>query len=111
MVAPRNRSLVLTSDEERRYAAETGALAAPATVEQVLDRVFCQDVHDFARVLPREFVDLLVLDPPYNLDKIYCDRRFHQMQSHAYEQWLEEWLAPLIPTLRPTASIYFCCDW
>jgi site-specific DNA-methyltransferase (adenine-specific) len=33
------------------------------------------------------------------------------MKVDAYELWLDSWLSKLVRTLKPDASIYFCCDW
>jgi len=61
--------------------------------------------------LPDRFVDLLILDPPYNLDKSFNGQSFEQCPPENYAAWIESWLAPLRRLLKPKASIYFCCDW
>jgi site-specific DNA-methyltransferase (adenine-specific) len=45
------------------------------------------------------------------LNKSFNQRNFSQMSIAEYETWLESWLAPLVKTLKPTASIYLCGDW
>jgi site-specific DNA-methyltransferase (adenine-specific) len=61
--------------------------------------------------LPAEFVDLLILDPPYNLNKTFKDFHFARRSVDDYTTWLHAALARLKPTLKPTASIYICGDW
>lgn len=61
--------------------------------------------------LPSAFVDLLVLDPPYNLHKTFNGHRFKKMDERAYEQWMEEWFVPLLRVLKPTSSVYICSEW
>jgi site-specific DNA-methyltransferase (adenine-specific) len=61
--------------------------------------------------LPAQFVDLLFIDPPYNLSKSFNGRNFSQKPMDEYETWLISWLQPLVKTLKPTASIYICGDW
>ncbi len=61
--------------------------------------------------LPEQFVDLLFVDPPYNLSKSFNGRTFSQMSLDEYETWLDSWLAPLVKTLKPTTSVYICGDW
>lgn len=61
--------------------------------------------------LPNTFVDLLFLDPPYNLTKTFNQRQFTRKSLDEYEQWFEGWLSQLLRLLKPTASVYICGDW
>lgn len=61
--------------------------------------------------LPREFVDLLFVDPPYNLSKQFNQRAVKRRSLADYQQWVDSWLARLVPTLKSTASVYLCGDW
>jgi site-specific DNA-methyltransferase (adenine-specific) len=54
---------------------------------------------------------LLIIDPPYNLDKIYSETKFSKTTSANYEIWLESWMKELMRCLKSEASIYVCCDW
>jgi site-specific DNA-methyltransferase (adenine-specific) len=56
-------------------------------------------------------VDLLILDPPYNLDKDFHGHKFTRQTIEAYTIWLDDAIATLKPLLKPTASIYICADW
>lgn len=64
-----------------------------------------------AALLPDRFVDLLILDPPYNLSKNFNGLRFERRSVEAYTVWLETAIVALKPLLKPTASIYICGDW
>lgn len=66
---------------------------------------------DVIRWLPNGFVDLLILDPPYNLTKRFNRQINRQRSLSEYSQWFESWLAPLVKVLKPSASIYLCGDW
>ena len=61
--------------------------------------------------LPEQFADLLILDPPYNLDKQFADRKFGRRSHDEYLQYLESWFPRLLKVLRPHASVYLCGDW
>lgn len=69
------------------------------------------DCLDLAQMLPGNFVDLLILDPPYNLTKDFNGRRFAQRAVEDYTAWLDQVVTTLVPLLKPTASIYVCGDW
>jgi site-specific DNA-methyltransferase (adenine-specific) len=69
------------------------------------------DCKSWARFLPKSFVDLLILDPPYNLNKSFNDLKFAKRDVDEYTAWLTELLATMKPILRPRASIYICGEW
>ena len=94
-----------------RYQTRLTRLDAPVSPAAILNKTICQNLFDLLDYLPPQFVDLLFLDPPYNLAKAFNGRSFNQMPMAEYEAWLESWLSPLIRTLKATASIYLCGDW
>jgi site-specific DNA-methyltransferase (adenine-specific) len=109
--APRNRTVTLTDAEKAHYRTRLIRLDDLASVETIINKTICQSLLDILDYLPEQFVDLLFIDPPYNLNKSFSGRNFSQMSLAEYETWLESWLALLAKTLKPTASIYICGDW
>jgi len=109
--APRNRTLIVFHKEVQSLLGETIHLRAPAAVEALKSKVIHQDLFEALPFLPDSFIDLLVVDPPYNLNKAFGDQKFKKTSAKTYEQWLDSWIAPLIRCLTPTASVYVCCDW
>ncbi len=109
--APSNRTLTLSDEELASYRARLERLESPATADRVRDRVFCQDVFEALPKLPDQSVDLLFADPPYNLTKSFNDRKFKKISIEEYSEWLDSWLCLTLRILKPTASIYICCDW
>lgn len=109
--APRNRTVTLTETEAALYGGRLLRLQAPVSVETLSNQTICQNLFEVLAYLPCQFVDLLFVDPPYNLSKSFNGRSFSAMSLEEYESWLELWLAPLVKTLKPTASIYICGDW
>jgi site-specific DNA-methyltransferase (adenine-specific) len=109
--APLNRTISLTGGEKLHYQKRLVRLDSPTSVNAILNKTICQNLFEILDYLPQQFVDLLFIDPPYNLNKSFNGRSFSQMAPAEYETWLDSWLAPLIKTLKPTASIYICGDW
>jgi site-specific DNA-methyltransferase (adenine-specific) len=109
--APRNRTIILADEDKSRYQTQLIRLDTPVDAENIINKTICQNLFDLLDHLPGQFVDLLFVDPPYNLNKSFNQRNFNQMSLGAYAEWLESWLAPLVKTLKPTASIYICGDW
>lgn len=56
-------------------------------------------------------VDLLIVDPPYNLDKNFHGETFRRMGADAYAAYTEKWINAVKPKLKDTASVYVCSDW
>ena len=77
----------------------------------MLDRIINQDLLEAVEYLPDKFVDLLFLDPPYNLTKAWNSRAFKAKSVEEYASWMDSWLTRLIRVLKPTASVYICGDW
>ena len=109
--ASRNRTLTCSSQEVDDLTHHLLPLEGKARAEQLDGRVSCGDFFMLAQHLPLQFVDLLILDPPYNLSKNYNGHRFRQGDAEDYAKWFQQILDLVKPTLKPDASIYVCADW
>jgi site-specific DNA-methyltransferase (adenine-specific) len=109
--APRNRTLTCSPVETAGFGEQLLHLAKPAEVFEIENRIINQDFFDAVKCLPRTFVDLLVLDPPYNLSKNYNGHLFEEKDEAGYKEWFSNVMNLLKPTLKPEATIYICSDW
>ncbi len=109
--APNNRTLVLSAEEQAVYAAKLLSVSTPQSIADVLNKTISQDVLTVLPLLPDGFVDLLVVDPPYNRQKDFNGSIFKETADDDYRAWLVTWMSGLPRLLKPTASIYVCCDW
>ena len=109
--APRNRTLRVKKDEEAVYASRIIRLERESKLEEVIDRTINQDINEAAAFLPKGFIDLLIIDPPYNMDKQFNSTAFTKMDQAVYASWLESWLTKMLPLLKKTASVYICSEW
>jgi site-specific DNA-methyltransferase (adenine-specific) len=109
--APMNRTLTLDDQDRVRLAARIhrGLPSTPLSIPPV--GTIQGDCLQIAKLLPQGFVDLLVLDPPYNLNKSFNGRKFVKRTVDEYADWLDEVVRALKPLLKETASIYICGDW
>lgn len=63
------------------------------------------------KYLPEAFVDLLILDPPYNISKNYNGSSFKKKEEGLYRDWFQKVIGLLIPMLKQDSTIYVCSDW
>ncbi len=109
--APRNRTITLTNDDISKNKKNLIVLSKPASVQDILNKTIQQDVFNAIEFLPANFVDLVFVDPPYNLNKAFNLTSFKEMESEEYERWLDSWIKKLLRVLKTDASIYICGDW
>ncbi len=101
----------MPTQELTDYSKRLLRLENPVSVEQILNKTICQDMLSAAPFLPDKFVDLLFIDPPYNLDKDFNGTSFKKKGQAGYLEFLETCVKPLLRLLKPAASVYICSDW
>jgi len=117
--SPRNKTLVLTGEERERYAgrlirppADMPRNAEPGrNLAALSGRIINGDLLATLPLLPRAFADLLVIDPPYNLDKDFHGNSFRARSNGEYAQYIASWLPAVLACAKSDASVYICCDW
>lgn len=109
--AGRNRTLSLSAAEMERLRGKLLFPERPLSCGELEGRVLCGDLFRLLDFLPDRFVDLLILDPPYNLSKDFHGNSFSRMSDEAYTDYLASWFPRLMRLLKPGASVYLCGDW
>jgi len=109
--AHRNRTITLSRAETARYGKDLIHISKPARMGALGNKIVNQDIFDVLDLLPDGFVDLLILDPPYNLTKTFTSTTFRKKSLEEYAEWFENLLVKLLPTLKKTASVYVCSEW
>lgn len=110
-LAPRNKTLNLTHREEIRYAKTAVKVSPRKKGIDLTDKIVWQDALKVFSYIPDNFVDLMIVDPPYNLTKSFGKTTFKQMSLSEYRKWFNHWLSRVVRILKPNASIYICSDW
>ena len=109
--APLNRTIDISPDEILKYKNNLIKLVKPVVPGAIINKIINQDLFDVLEFLPHAFIDLLFIDPPYNLHKNFNSSSFRKMNHDDYEEYIDSWLPKLVPLLKPDASIYICGDW
>ena len=109
--APNNRTIHLSSGEVKKYSRKLKILSEKVIAEEIVGSVINQDFFNAVNFLPGQFVDLLFIDPPYNLTKDYKSTVFKERSNSEYTKWFENVISNIFPLLKKTASVYVCSDW
>ena len=111
MRAPRNRTISLTEDEKRELSSRLFSSNDICCDGSFLNRTIHADLLETLPLLPNEFADLIIIDPPYNLTKDFNGNIFSARSNAEYINYVREWLPSVIDKLKPTGSLYLCGDW
>ncbi len=110
MSAPRNKTLRLSAEEELHYLNRALTPNGKLSLGEMENKTFLGDTFAILPLLPEKSVDLLIVDPPYNLSKDFHGNRFRKSSLSEYEEYTERWVKAVLPLLKDTATIYVCCD-
>jgi len=109
--SPKNKTIVLTEEEKNYYSQKLLFQKDLFSLENIVNKTINADLFDVIDNLPDKFVDLMIIDPPYNLYKAFNTVKFSEMSIDNYSNWLDSWLKKLVRLLKDEASIYICGDW
>lgn len=106
-----NKTIDLTVEEGKVYLDRCIKVDDRTDVESILDKTLLGDTFEILSFMPEKFIDLLIVDPPYNIDKDFHGNKFKKSADIIYEEYTKEWIEKILPLLKSTASVYVCCDW
>jgi len=109
--APRNKTITLTDIEIKNLTATAVKLNHRTPIEELHNKIIWQDTFKVLSFLPVGSIDLMIVDPPYNLTKNFGQSTFKEMGLSEYKKWLDKWIKKTIPLLKENASVYICSDW
>lgn len=106
-----NKTIDLTIEEGKVYLDRCIKVNSRTDVESILDKTLLGDTLKILSLMPEKFIDLLIVDPPYNIDKDFHGNKFKKSADGIYEEYTKAWIERVLPLLKNTASVYVCCDW
>jgi site-specific DNA-methyltransferase (adenine-specific) len=109
--SPRNKTIDLSIEETEKYLNKCIRLYEPTSIDNIINKTIIGDMVEVCEFIPRKSIDLLIVDPPYNLTKNYHGNTFKKKNDSEYLEYTTSWIETVMPTLKDTASIYVCCDW
>ncbi len=109
--AKNNRTLFITDEDIEIFSKNLIKVEKEVYEHDIINKTINQDIFEVLDFLPSNFVDLLFVDPPYNLKRGFNEVSFDKMSREDYMEYLDSWLKKLVKILKPTASGYICGDW
>lgn len=109
--AKNNRTLFITDEDIEIFSKNLIKVEKEVYEHDIINKTINQDIFEVLDFLPSNFVDLLFVDPPYNLKRGFNEVSFDKMSREDYMEYLDSWLKKLVKILKPTASVYICGDW
>jgi site-specific DNA-methyltransferase (adenine-specific) len=111
--AERNRTLVISDGNKDQLKSK---LLRPQDIgkwseESLANKTLCADLFAVMDRLPKDFADLIILDPPYNLTKDFNGKKFKARSNIEYLEYLRSWFPAIVRSLKPNGSLYLCGDW
>lgn len=108
--AERNRTITILEDE--KHSLESLIDSIDSLREKFSNNMIINaDLLECIDLIPNEYFDLIIIDPPYNLDKDFHGNKFSTMTSDAYEDYLRTWFYKVCDKLKKNGSLYMCGDW
>ena len=101
-----NRTITIEDDERERLSA-----LVSRNFTGSIDSIICADLLSVIDSIPDEIADLIIIDPPYNLDKDFNGNKFRAMSNAEYIEYLHTWFHKVCRKLKPDGSMYVCGDW
>lgn len=107
----RNKTIDISVEDGQKYLEKCIYLDKKTNLTEILNKTIIGDTFKMLQYLPENSIDLLIIDPPYNLNKNYNGDKFYKMSDKQYGEYFESIVKLSIPLLKDTGSIYVCCDW
>lgn len=108
--AERNRTLTVSENEIP--ALEKSIMSVDDLKRSFVDNAIVNaNLFDCLEYIPNDYFNLIIIDPPYNLDKDFHGKKFSSMKSSAYEDYLRSWFYKVCDKLAPNGTLYMCGDW
>lgn len=106
-----NRTLELEDGDVEKFQSDLIEQLPCQILTELPEGIVKGDCFEWAKILPEKSVDILFLDPPYNLSKNFHGLKFSQRKIEKYSDWLDGVIRSYLHVLKDGATVYICGDW
>ncbi|MBO5976532.1 MAG: site-specific DNA-methyltransferase [Oscillospiraceae bacterium] len=111
MKSSRNKTIDLSVEQGENYLRRCISIENKATVQEIENKTIIGNSLEIMPLLPAAFADLVIADPPYNMNTTFGENALRRLSEDEYYKYTLEWLSLVRPIMKETGSIYVCCDW
>lgn len=108
MKSERNKTIDFDVSEDEVYLSRA---VREQNYDGEINKIVLGDFFVTIKKIKDSSVDLLIVDPPYDLAKNFHGEVFKKIGYEAYAEYTEKWINAVKPKLKSTASVYVCSDW
>lgn len=109
MKSHKNKTIDFSLEQAEKYLNKV--VSASDYDGQKINCTINGDTFEVLKKMPDKSVDLLIVDPPYNLDKDFHGNEFKKCNNDEYANYTLSWINAVRSKLKDNASLYVCCDW
>lgn len=107
----RNKTIDFDLDEGKKYLKNILRYTDDLEFNSMINKNILGDTFEVLDKIEDKSIDLIIVDPPYNLRKNYHGNVFTQKNEKIYEEYTIKWIEKIKDKLKDNGSIYVCCDW
>lgn len=111
MKSKKNKTIDFDLEVGAKYLSRVFSIEEVAGIKNKKNINILGDSFEAIKYIEDGSIDLIIVDPPYNLRKNYHGNIFKSRSLDHYNLYTRQWLDLLIPKLKESGSIYVCCDW
>lgn len=107
----RNKTIDFGLEEGKKYLKNALRYDKNLEFSNLINKNIIGDTFEVLDIIQDKSIDLLIVDPPYNLRKNYHGNVFTEKDANTYEEYTVKWIEKVHSKLKENGSIYVCCDW
>ncbi|MCQ2609262.1 MAG: hypothetical protein MJ151_00475 [Lachnospiraceae bacterium] len=111
MKAERNKTIDFELKDGMEYFNRCLSINKSVNIDEIINKTICGDLFEVIDNIPENSIDLIIADPPYNLDKNFHGNKFKKTSNDDYIEYTRSWIKKVAPLLKENGTIYVCCDW
>ena len=96
MKSDRNKTIDISISEGKQYLDKcikfNSKNKSKFEEKDIINKTIQGDAFKILPLMPDAFVDLVIADPPYNLDKNYNGHAFKKISEDEYIEYTESWI-------------------